>query len=124
MTRFTYGATTVQFARDPARPGGIAPRLPQQRERDSDGAVYVYAKTAEGRTAHRLRFDGHNAVDDATLAALKSFLRTTVLGVRRSFTWTDHLGTERTVRFQSPRLNWRPVGPDRNAVEILLEEEP
>jgi len=122
MTRFVSGAITVQFNSDPARPGGLQPQARQLREFDSGGAVRVYTKGADRLTTHRLLFSGYNAIDGTTLTALRSFLQTTVLGIRKTFTWVDHLDVPRTVRFVSPRLSSREIGPDRHAIEILLEE--
>jgi len=123
MTRFVSGATTVQFNRDPARPGGMQPQARQIREFDSAGSCRVYTKGGGKLVIHRLRFAGYNAIDGATLTALHSFLQATVLGVRKPFTWVDHLDVSRTVRFAAPRLNHREIGPGRHEIEILLEEE-
>ena len=123
MTRFVSGATTVQFNRDPVRPGGLQAQARQLREFDSSGASRVYTKGATKLITHRLLFSGHNAIDGATLAALRSFLQTTVLGVRKTFTWVDQLDVSRSVRFVSPKLASREIGPDRHAIEILLEED-
>ena len=123
MTSFTLGTVTVQFDRDPARPGGLTPSVRQIRERDSLGVSRVYTKGTKRLNTHRLTFTGYSALGDSTLAELRSFLRNTALGVRKTFTWTDAQGTDRTVRFVQATIDSNPIASGRNEVTILLEEE-
>jgi|GEM_PF-3109379 len=123
MTRFVSGAVTVQFNHDPVRPGGMQTQARQIREFDSAGESRVYTKGSTKLTTHRLLFAGHNAIDDDSLGALRDFLKNTVLGIRKTFTWIDHQEVSRTVRFASPRIASQPIAPNRIEVEILLEEE-
>lgn len=120
MTRLQSGSTIVEISSDPVRPAGVASRLFQPRGRYSDGRQVIYTKSLLQRNLHRLRFP---RVDDATLSALRSFLRNTTEGTRRLFTWTDPQGVARTVRFAEGELSHRPIGPDRHEVELRLEED-
>ena len=120
MTRFVLGATTVQFNVDPVRPGGATPQLRQPSGRDGSGALYVYSKSSQQRTRHRLRF---NRLDEATRTALLAFIRTNTLGVKNCFAWTDHAEVSRSVRFERPTLRIEPLGPGRYKTEIILLED-
>lgn len=123
MTRFVLGAVTVQFNRDPARPGGLAAAKRQVRERDSSGASRVCTKGTKQINTWRLAFTGYSAIDDSTLYALRLFLLNTTQGVRNPFTWIDAAGVSRTVRFAQAQINSKPIAGNRNEVTILLEEE-
>lgn len=120
MTTFALGATTLAIAALPLKPGGMSSRLFQPGGRYSNGALVVYLKSVHLRSRHRLAF---NRVDDATLAALWSFHRSTAQGMRYKFAWTDPAGAVRTVRFAAGGLTSQPLGPNRHEVEIILEED-
>ena len=120
MTRFVSGATTLQFNQDPVRPYRRGMQLHQVRGKDSDGADYIYTKSTLKRATFRISFPG---LTDTVLASLRSFVETTVDGVRNSFVWYDYADTARTVRLAKPRIEHTNTGPDRNRVEIELIED-
>ena len=120
MSRFVLGATTLQFNCDPLRPGGERARLHQPTGRNGDGDLYVYAKSSLQRSHHRLRF---MRLDEATRTALLDFLRNTAQGARNAFTWRDHLGASRTVKFVSSKLQIVQVGPGQYSTDIILRED-
>lgn len=117
MTRFIFGATTVQFNCDPIRPARSLRDLRQLREVDSAGASVVYGK-GDGVITYTLTFP---RVTDAVLSSLRAFVELTVAGVRRSFIWVDHAEVSRTARLTSPRLQHTALGPNQHRVEIGLE---
>jgi len=122
MTRFVYGATTLQFNCDPVRSGGNddTTRL-QPMGRYSDGRVVVYDKSDKQSGTHVLPFV---RLSSAVMTGLLDFLET-VQGVRYSFVWTDHLGRNRTVRFKASNIDYAEVGPDRFAATVtVIEDEP
>jgi hypothetical protein len=117
---FAYGVATVEFAHRPLRRSGDrSASRPQVRERDSAASAYVYGKGLLTRRVYPLTVP----VDDTELAALRSFVETTVDGVRHPFTWNDHDSTARTVRLESPSLRHRRIGPDRHIAELTLIEQ-
>jgi hypothetical protein len=120
MTTLQLGAVTWQSDCDPVRPGGHRARLFQPQGRYSDGRRVVHDKSVIERHAHRVRFE---RLGDGALAALRSFHRDIAQGMRYRFSWTDHSGAVRSVRFAEAGISSEPNGPGRNRVEIVLEED-
>jgi len=120
MTKFTYGATIVQFNRDPSRGTAFDVRRFQPSGRYSDGRFVCYDKSVISRDSYPLNFVH---LSSAVMAALIAFITTTVDGGRLPFTWTDHLAVDRTARLAAGSLSYRQTGPDQHTVSLTLEVE-
>ncbi len=120
MTEFDFQATTLAFNCDPVRDGNSQDITRRQvAGRYSDGRPVIYDKSSAQRGVYTLQF---KRLTGAVLDELLSFFAL-VQGVRYAFTWTDHLGTVRSVKFSSSAIKYSQVGPDRFAVEFSLNED-
>jgi len=118
-TVFSYGVTSWQTARSPERSASDDSERFQPLGRYSTGALVVYEKSTLQRRRWRLPFARLTAAEMTGLLAFLSL----VDGVRRPFTWTDHLGTLRTVRFAAPRIDYLQTGPDRFEAAVDIYED-
>lgn len=118
MTKFTYGATVVQFNRDPARGISLEAKRFQPSGRYSTGQFVCYDKSTISRNSYPINFV---RLSSSVMAALIAFVATTVDGGRLPFTWTDHAGTDRTARLAAGSLSYRQTGPDQHTVSLTLE---
>lgn len=61
------------------------------------------------------------AMPDSELAALRTFKHNTVKGSDETFIWLSPNGTATTVRFADGKIGVTDIGPNANAVDVLLE---
>jgi hypothetical protein len=114
-----YGSHTVTLTGAPLRRAGDnSLGLRQARERDSSGAVYVYAANVVAVGTYPVTV----AVSNAELDELLNFVSDTVQGVRRAFTWVDQDDVQRRVKLAETRMQSRRTGPDRHLVSFILED--
>lgn len=118
-TSFVFGVTSWQADSSPARSASDDTERFQPLGRYSSGARVVYEKSTFQRRAWILPF---TRLNEGQISGLLAFLQL-VEGMRRVFTWTDHLGTVRTVRFTQPRIDYRQTGPDRYEATVGVFED-
>ncbi len=116
-TVFSCGAASATLVRAPSRPFAADTRLFQTTAVDSLGNRYVVDRSAVTVRPVVLTFP---RVTAAELAALRTFLYTTVAGARTKFTWTDSAAVAHTVRLTA--WHWRQTGPAWFQVDMQLEE--
>lgn len=110
---------TVSFGIGPKHGQPATVDIPCQRlARDSSANTYVYGKARAPRTLHRLSWDTR---PESVVTDLLAF-RQTAKGNKYLFTWTDHLGSDHTVRFSGSGLSYRQTGADTWSITIDLEE--
>ena len=110
------GETSVTL---PALPPGWR-ALVERRQvaaRSMDGTVHVYD---HGLPAFPARVPVR-MLSDAQKASLESFFRSTVEGMRESFTYTDAGGTDFAARFIEPRLAFTKGAEDLWDVDLPME---
>lgn len=114
---FTDGTISVQMESAHIRGYGERRQKRQTSGFDSDGQQYVYIKHALTDTSYTVVYARCSlAVRDSLLS-----FRGSVGGL--AFTWNDHIGTPRTVRFAPGEIRTRQVTPNSHRIEIPLEEE-
>ncbi|WP_027715813.1 hypothetical protein [Desulfuromonas sp. TF] len=116
---FIHAAGAVYFSVHPSRPYEREILRRQVRGFDSSGAPRVYKKGNRDRILWSLFFPRLEVLDFEDLLV---FMRETVKGTRGAFTWRDHEGAERLVKFREPRLQARPNGVGRVSVSFDLVE--
>jgi len=99
----TSGATNV-YLPNPLRDNVDGAEVHVATKRAAGGTLYAYDKGVTLRQ-RRLAFE----LRDAEKTALESFFRTTVVGPKTTFTYTDHRGTGYTARFLDTRLEFREI---------------
>lgn len=119
MTRFVFGATTLQFNQDPIRGSEVTATVVQATGMDSAGNHYAYTKSQLRKVTRELVF---SRLTDTVVSSLRTFFSATVDGGRLTFTWYDHADTARTVRFAG-QIGFEPSGPGRKRVTMTIIED-
>jgi len=111
---FKLGATEV-YLQNPDLQNELQRERVQGLGRTASGAPVVYDR---GVAISRLKLHW-SELRESEKADLDSFFTTTVTAMQTSFTYTDHEGTARTVRFAQPTLDWQEVADELDAVDTF-----
>lgn len=113
---FDNGTTQIQFNTPPERgnPDRLAKR--QRAGFDSNAKRYITTKNPKRDESRTLVFP---RVPEALVVSLRAFR----LATKGLFTWWDHTGVSRQVKFAASPLRHKPVNPSAERVEIDVEGE-